>query len=310
MSFRWFIYYCSLCGGCAAYVGWVLGRLTDVHQHVFHAAVRGMFLGMMLAVVLTLIDTLWSLSGKELLVVVARLFAGGFVGGGGGFVGGMLGQVLYAATQQAAFLILGWTITGLLIGMSPGIFDLLSRLARNEEGVAARRKVLHGLLGGGLGGLLGGALFLALRRLWTVAFAERADVFWSPSATGFVAVGLCVGLLIGLAQVILTEAWVKVEVGFRAGRDVILAGEETTIGRAETCAIALFGDGGVEKEHARIVQRDGRFFIEDLGTPAGTFVNGERVQKATRLRSGDLIELGRSALRFGERQKRGGDDGV
>ena len=29
MSFRWFVYYCSLCGGCAAYFGWVFGRVPD-----------------------------------------------------------------------------------------------------------------------------------------------------------------------------------------------------------------------------------------------------------------------------------------
>ena len=27
MSFRRFVYYCAVCGGCAAYAGWVLGRV-------------------------------------------------------------------------------------------------------------------------------------------------------------------------------------------------------------------------------------------------------------------------------------------
>ena len=27
MSFRWFIYYSGMCGGCAAFVGWALGRM-------------------------------------------------------------------------------------------------------------------------------------------------------------------------------------------------------------------------------------------------------------------------------------------
>ena len=58
MSFRWFIYYCSLCGGCAAYVGWALGRVPPVEHHVVLSALRGMFLGLALAVGLTLVDSL------------------------------------------------------------------------------------------------------------------------------------------------------------------------------------------------------------------------------------------------------------
>ena len=30
MSFRLFIYYCAVLGGCAAFVGWGLGRLADI----------------------------------------------------------------------------------------------------------------------------------------------------------------------------------------------------------------------------------------------------------------------------------------
>jgi hypothetical protein len=308
MSFRWFIYYCTLFGGCAAYIGWVMGRIPPVGQHVILAAVKGMFLGMVLSVGLTLVDALANFTGREGVTVIFRLLAGGFVGGVGGFMGGMLGQVLYSRTQWALFLVIGWTLTGLLIGISPGIFDLLVRLAKNEDASGASRKVLNGLLGGGLGGLLGGAIFLALRALWGLALAERTDEFWSPSATGFVALGLCIGLLIGLAQVILKEAWIRVEAGFRPGRELILSGPETVIGRGEGSDVALFGDSGVEKVHARIVRKGGRYLLEDEGTSGGTYLNGEPITRPTPLRAGDLIEVGRSALRFGERQKRHEDD--
>src|SRR5258708_5404612 len=68
------------------------------------------------------------------------------------------------------------------------------------------------------------------------------EQLWTPTALGFVALGVCIGLLIGLAQVILKEAWVKIESGRRAGKEMILAKEKTTIGRAESCDIGLFGD--------------------------------------------------------------------
>ena len=74
----------------------------------------------------------------------------------------------------------------------------------------------------------------------------------SSLAIGLVILGLCIGLLIGLAQVVLKEAWLKVESGFRAGREVMLSKDETTIGRAESCDIGLFGDNTIERLHARI----------------------------------------------------------
>jgi hypothetical protein len=306
MSFRWFIYYCTLFGGCAAFVGWALGRLP-AGQHVVLAALQGMFLGIVLALGLTLVDAVWNFTGREGVGVIFRLLVAGFTGGVGGFVGGMLGQILYSRTQLSLFLIVGWTITGLLIGVAPGMYDLLVRLAQDDAVGPARRKVVNGLLGGGLGGLLGGVLFLGLRAVWGLALAERAEEFWSPSATGFVALGLCIGFLIGLAQVILKEAWVRVEAGFRAGRELILSRGETTIGRGERCDIALFGDSEVEKLHARIVLQGGRYLLEDEGTPGGTYLNGREVTRPTPLRAGDLIEVGRAALRFGERQKRADD---
>jgi hypothetical protein len=166
-------------------------------------------------------------------------------------------------------------------------------------------KVSKGVSGGALGGLLGGVFFLLLRAGWGRLLHERADAFWSPSATGFVVLGLCIGLLIGLAQVLLVEAWLKVEAGFRAGRELILDKAEWTIGRAESCDLGLFGDATIEKLHARIVREDGRYLLLDEGTPGGTWLNGVRIAGATPLRAGDEIVIGRARLVFGERRNDG-----
>jgi hypothetical protein len=195
-------------------------------------------------------------------------------------------------------------MTGLLIGAAPCVFDVLARLAREEELGGALRKIVNGVLGGFLGGLLGSVLFLLLQAVWGLVFRDRVEDFWSPSATGFVALGMCIGLLIGLAQVILKEAWVKVESGFRPGRELILSKPEVVIGRAEGCDIGLFGDNSVEHDHAHI-RREGReHVLIDMGSAAGTYVNGERVLAPRPLRSGDSIRLGRCVLRFGERPRR------
>src|SRR5262249_7486780 len=151
----------------------------------------------------------------------------------------------------AFFVILGWTVTGALVGASIGLFDYLAAKGRGQETRGVSRKVKNGVLGGTIGGVLGGSVYLYLLSQSAKWFGPSlADAFWSPSASGFVALGLCIGLLIGLAQVLLREAWLKVEEGFRAGRELILSKPLITIGRAESCDVGLFGDPAIERQHA------------------------------------------------------------
>jgi hypothetical protein len=304
MSFRLFIYYCAVCGGCAAYLGWILGRLLSGEGALGEAALKGMFLGMIVALALGLVDALWSFSASQVLQVVPRVLLAGTIGALGGLFGGLIGQFFYGWLQFSLFLIFGWTITGLLIGSSLGVFDILARLVRGEDLRGAQRKIRNGVLGGAVGGLVGGVLFLVLKGAWIGIFKDKpSDALWSPSASGFVALGLCIGLLIGLAQVILKVAWVRVEAGFRPGRELILSRPEVTIGRAESCDIGLFGDNAVERLHARIVQRGGEYYLADNNSSSGTFVNDRRVGEPVLLRSGDVIRLGRNVLCFRESRR-------
>ena len=252
-------------------------------------------------------DALWVFSLRRFVSIGLRVATAVLVGMMGGLLGGLVSQALYGWKEFGAFLVFGWTITGFLIGVSLGVFDLLSSLLRGQDPGAALRKILKGVLGGTLGGILGGILSLLLLGGWTRLLrllggdVEVESRLWSPSAWGFVALGACIGLLIGLAQVILKEAWLKVEAGFRKGREVILSKPEITIGRAESCDIGLFGDPQIEKLHARIRQEGNRYVLIDEG--AGTYVNEELIHGSRLLHSGDAIRLGKCVLRFGERQK-------
>ncbi len=311
MSFRLFIYYCALCGGWAALIGWVLGRVllrdqtADGDNPVLAAGVKGLCLGMFVSLVLGVVDALWNMSLRRYFAVGARVLAAMVVGSVGGMLGGMLGQALFGWQQLPVFLIGGWAVTGLLIGASVGVFEAVASWLHRDRASGPLRKVVNGLLGGVLGGALGGFLSIQLREAWSHLFPDRApDELWSPSASGFVALGLCIGLLIGLAQVILKEAWIRVETGRRAGWEIILSKPAITIGRAEACDLGLFGDNAIERAHARIVQRGGRYLVEDLDTSGGTFVNDLRIAEPTPLRTGDAIRVGNSLLRFGERRKR------
>jgi hypothetical protein len=304
MSFRLFVYYCAICGGNAAFFGWALGRIPRMEDRIAEASLRGMFLGILVAFGLSLVDALFSLSLRHFLEIAGRVSVAVLVGLIGGLLGGAVGQALYGPTLFSAFLIFGWTITGLLIGLSIGTFDLLSCLVLGRDTRSARRKLFNGALGGTLGGILGGLLFVLILNAGQQLFGARAEQFWIPSVTGFVALGICIGLMIGLCQVMLSEAWLKVEKGFRAGRAVFLTSGELTIGRGEGCDIGLFGDAEVEKLHARIKREGNDYVIYDEGTPSGTWVNDERVEGSMRLESGDLIRVGKSVVRFGERKKR------
>ncbi len=72
---------------------------------------------------------------------------------------------------------------------------------------------------------------------------------------------------------VLKEAWIKVAQGFRAGRELMLSKEETTIGRAENCDLGMFGDNTIERLHSRILLENNRYLLADAETPGGTYLN-------------------------------------
>lgn len=71
-------------------------------------------------------------------------------------------------------------------------------------------------------------------------------------------------------------------------------GDEITLGRALENDVVL-DSLSVSREHARLVRSNG-LFVEDLGSRNGTFVNGQRVQRA-RVQAGDRIRLGAIEVR-------------
>ncbi len=309
MSFKLFVYYCAVCGASFGFLGWLLGRLVapgspeDTGAFV-RTVLRGLSLGAMVAFGLGMLDALWNSSARQVVKVFARGLFVAAVGCLGGLLGAAVGQVLYSRSGLDWLVPCGWLLTGLLIGASVGAYDVVARAARGESAGGATKKVRNGLLGGAAGGLLGGLLYIALGVALSRVFARPAEDVYSSSAWGFVALGACIGLFVGLAQIILKEAWVRVEAGFRPGRELILTKERTLIGRAEGSDIGLYGDPAIARQHARIVYKGRRYLLEVVDEAAEAFVNDERVTQPRALRSGDLIRVGKNLLRFGERQKR------
>jgi hypothetical protein len=69
------------------------------------------------------------------------------------------------------------------------------------------------------------------------------------------------------------------------------------IGRAEACQIKL-SDTYVSQFHARLFTRDGGWFVEDLGSTNGTYLNQRRITGATPVAAGDRIKVGKVVLEF------------
>jgi FHA domain/zinc-ribbon domain len=84
--------------------------------------------------------------------------------------------------------------------------------------------------------------------------------------------------------------------GGRAGEHFTPQGERTTIGRSPDCDIFL-DDVTVSRKHAVLVQKDGAFYIEDLGSLNGTFLNRRRIESG-RLENGDELQIGKYKLSF------------
>src|SRR5687768_10452760 len=94
MAFRLFIYYCALCGGWAAFFGWMLGRVLSPASAAGTAGIRGMMLGIMVALGLSLVDCLWNLSARQIGRIAMRVGVALLVGGLGGLIGGLVGHFL------------------------------------------------------------------------------------------------------------------------------------------------------------------------------------------------------------------------
>ena len=67
------------------------------------------------------------------------------------------------------------------------------------------------------------------------------------------------------------------------------------IGRAESCEINP-KDDYLSQFHARLFPRDGAWFVEDLGSTNGTFLNDHKVSGPLEVHAGDDVRLGRTVL--------------
>ena len=88
------------------------------------------------------------------------------------------------------------------------------------------------------------------------------------------------------------------------GRAVDVSWGEAIIGRSADAAVSI-DDPSVSRAHARVTLTADEFFIEDLASKNGTFVNGTRVTERHPLQHGDVITVGDATLTL---ERAGGAD--
>ena len=129
-----------------------------------------------------------------------------------------------------------------------------------------------------------------------------------PSSSGSCVFALVILISVGVITLIIGKSIT----GFDAGSQVpardrgailvtaddrnIPLGQNLMIGSGAACQIRL-RDNIASSQHARITYSQGRWYLRDLNSAYGTYVNGRRVQ-AQYLRTGDVISIGNSTFVF------------
>lgn len=70
---------------------------------------------------------------------------------------------------------------------------------------------------------------------------------------------------------------------------------EVTLGRAPGCQVPL-DDAYASQVHARVYHREGQWYIEDLGSTNGTYLNRRRVAGPMVMNRRDRIQIGNTVM--------------
>ena len=85
--------------------------------------------------------------------------------------------------------------------------------------------------------------------------------------------------------------------GPTAGQVFELSSDQTQVGREKFCDLVI-PLRSISRQHARIVHDAEAFFVEDMNSLNGTYVNGQRIGRRTRLKDQDRIRLYDVVMQF------------
>lgn len=85
--------------------------------------------------------------------------------------------------------------------------------------------------------------------------------------------------------------------GVQAGAMMQLGDSPVTIGRANDIEVSL-QDDYASGRHARLFPQGSRWFLEDLGSTNGTFVNNQKLTRATAIEPGVNFRVGGTTMQL------------
>ena len=83
----------------------------------------------------------------------------------------------------------------------------------------------------------------------------------------------------------------RITAGKEKGLRIPLISPPVTFGRAEDNRVILSPEIGASRHHAELAEDDGVWWVRDLGSMNGTYVNGERIEWPRVLHVGDKIKM-------------------
>jgi hypothetical protein len=225
----------------------------------------------------------------------------------GGLVSSVLASIAYAplsalamkqyASESSALSTIGFGIQMIGRTLAWGLAGLAMGLG---QGIALRstRLLLYGLIGGVVGGLLGGLFFDPIDVI--LLGTDKPSSHWSR-LIGMAVIGLSVGGMIGVVELLARDAWLRMTQGPLTGKEFLIFKDVMNIGASPRSDIYLFNDPLVAENHAVIRAIGDTCEIEARQSHQPILINNRSVTRA-RLRHSDSVTIGRTIFVFQQRK--------
>jgi pSer/pThr/pTyr-binding forkhead associated (FHA) protein len=140
-----------------------------------------------------------------------------------------------------------------------------------------------------------GFLLLLWLFIWSVLRILRTDIY-APTGAVMVRRGLALRGARSPARASRTAArYLVVTEGPLVGTRINLGSQPVLIGRADDSTLVLTDDYASTR-HARISPRDGDWYVEDLGSTNGTYLDRSKVTTAVRVPIGTPVHVGKTVI--------------
>ncbi|HZQ32849.1 MAG TPA: FHA domain-containing protein [Mycobacterium sp.] len=140
-----------------------------------------------------------------------------------------------------------------------------------------------------------GFLLLLWLFIWSVLRILRTDIY-APTGAVMFRRGLALrGSLRPSGQRRNTASHLVVTEGALAGTRITLGNQPVLIGRADDSTLVLTDDYASTR-HARLSQHGPDWYVEDLGSTNGTYLDRDKVTTAVRVPIGTPVRIGKTVI--------------